>query len=103
MLYVMALSVAKATHCCWQLNSGGKILTGESRNSGIKDVLPLFLCPANIAHCLTRDRTLSCEDGVALKHLNHGMDRCLRVFLIQYVSSLYCSHTCFSPCGGNAC
>jgi hypothetical protein len=103
MFYVMTLSVAKATHCSWQLDSRGKILTGEIRNSARKDVLPLLLCPENIEHGLTRDRTLSFEDGVAMKHLSHGMDRCLVVFLIQSVSRLYCYHTCCSPCGDNAC
>jgi len=57
--YVMTLSVAKATQCHWQLDSGGKILAGESRNCVTEDVLPLLLCSVHIPHCLGWTRTLA--------------------------------------------
>jgi len=56
---VMTLSVAKVTQCHWQLDSGGKILAGESRNSVTEDVLPLLQCSAHIPRGLAWTRTLA--------------------------------------------
>ena len=103
MCYVMSLSVAKAIQCHWQLDCGGKILTGESRNSVREDVLPPLLCPADIPHGPAWDRTLAFCESLAMKYLSHGMDRCWRVILIKSVFYLYCSHKCCSPCGDNSC